>query len=142
MTDNRIVLDANILIRAVLGKQVKELLLTYQRKVGFFTPDVCMKDAQKYLPVLFEKRGLSPHAALEVLSKLECLLNIVGDDVYIVHEKDAKRRITTRDAADWPVLATAMALNCSIWTEDKDFFGTGVPVWTTDKVPIFLESFY
>ncbi len=142
MTDNRIVLDANILIRAVLGKQVKELLLIYQRKVGFFTPDVCMNDAQKYLPLLFEKRGLSPEPALDVLSKLECLLNVVSDDVYIAYEKDAKRRITKRDAADWPILATAMAFNCSIWTEDKDFFGTGIPVWTTDKVPIFLESFY
>jgi hypothetical protein len=27
-----------------------------------------------------------------------------------------------RNEDDWPVLATALALNCPIWTEDADFF--------------------
>jgi len=38
------------------------------------------------------------------------------------------------------VLALALALNCPIWTEDTDFFGTGSAIWTTSRVEIFLES--
>jgi len=45
-----------------------------------------------------------------------------------------------RDETDWPVLATALALACGVWTEDADFFGTGVAVWTTGRVEIFLRS--
>ena len=39
-------------------------------------------------------------------------------------------RIHMRDMDDWPVVSAALLLNCPIWTEDKDFFGTGVPTWT------------
>jgi hypothetical protein len=59
-----LVLDANILIRAVLGNRVRTLLITYAGVVDFFTPDVCMADAQKYLPLLFEKRSLPAGPAL------------------------------------------------------------------------------
>jgi hypothetical protein len=37
------------------------------------------------------------------------------------------------------VLAVALSLSCDIWTEDTDFFGTGVAVWTSDRVEIFPE---
>ncbi|MEP7369704.1 MAG: PIN domain-containing protein [Dermatophilaceae bacterium] len=26
-----------------------------------------------------------------------------------------------------------------IWTEDQDFFGTGFPTWTTDRVELYLR---
>jgi predicted nucleic acid-binding protein len=45
-----------------------------------------------------------------------------------------------RDESDWPVLAIALALGCAIWSEDQDFFGTGVAVWTTSRIEIFLKS--
>ena len=53
MSSSMLVLDANILIRAVLGNRVRTLLTTYAGVVDFFTPDVCMADAQKYLPPAF-----------------------------------------------------------------------------------------
>jgi hypothetical protein len=31
-------------------------------------------------------------------------------------------------------------LGCPIWTEDNDFFGAGVPTWTTDRVELFLAE--
>jgi predicted nucleic acid-binding protein len=51
MTQRRgLVLDANILLRAVLGQRVRELLETYEDEVGFYCPDVCFEDARKYIP--------------------------------------------------------------------------------------------
>ncbi|TRU47719.1 MAG: hypothetical protein EWV91_10405, partial [Microcystis aeruginosa Ma_QC_Ca_00000000_S207] len=41
---------------------------------------------------------------------------------------------------DWPILATALLFNCPIWTEDQDFFGTGVPTWTLDRVHLYFHS--
>ena len=43
-----------------------------------------------------------------------------------------------RDLDDWPIVATALTLDCPIWTEDKDFFGSGMPTWTTDRIHLFL----
>lgn len=42
-----LVLDANILIRAVLGNKVKQILITYNDVVDFFTPDICIADADE-----------------------------------------------------------------------------------------------
>ena len=43
-----LVLDANILIRAALGRRVRFLLETYEDTIGFYTPDVCFEDAREY----------------------------------------------------------------------------------------------
>jgi hypothetical protein len=50
-----IVLDANILIRAVLGQKVRDLILTHANSVQFFAPDIAYADARNYLPPLLEK---------------------------------------------------------------------------------------
>lgn len=53
-----IVLDANILISAILGRRVRQLIEDYSGQgVRFFAPDVSFDDAQEYLPMLLEKRG-------------------------------------------------------------------------------------
>ncbi len=55
-----IVLDANILIRAVLGRRVRQILETYAgHGFRFYTPAVAYADASKYLPALLRKRGKS-----------------------------------------------------------------------------------
>jgi predicted nucleic acid-binding protein len=41
---------------------------------------------------------------------------------------EARKQLGARDPEDWPLLATALALDCSIWTEDTDFFACGVAV--------------
>jgi len=126
-----IVLDANILIRAVLGRRVRQLIETYARQgVRFFAPDVAFDDAEKYLPSLLKKRG-KPHA--DFSSSLEYLrIEAVTPELYAAFESEARQRLRRRDESDWPILATALGLAYAVWTEDADFFGTGVAVWTTN----------
>jgi len=136
-----IVLDANILIRAVLGRRVWQLIDTYAAQgVRFFAPDVVFEDAEKYLPLLLKKRD-KPVADLSAsLQYLRNIIEAVAPELYAVFESDARQRLRGRDENDWPVLATALALACPIWTEDEDFFGTGVAAWTTNRIEIFLKQ--
>ena len=138
MSDRAIVLDANILIRAVLGKRVRELLVENADRVQFFSPDVAYADARKYLPALLEKRGIQSESAMAVLDALETIVLPLELVVYVDFKAQALQRIATRDADDWPVLACAMTIGCPVWTEDADFFGTGVATWTTDRVELYL----
>lgn len=135
-----IVLDANILIRAVLGTRVRGLIQDHREATKFFAPDVAYADARKYLPGLLRKRGVDPVPAMQVLDALERVIHPIGVDVYGSLQQQALRRIEMRDADDWPVLACAMALGCPIWTEDADFFGTGVATWTTDRIALYFAS--
>jgi hypothetical protein len=43
-----------------------------------------------------------------------------------------------RGADDWSVLACAMTMGYPVWTEEADFFGTGVTARTTDRVALYL----
>jgi predicted nucleic acid-binding protein len=45
-----------------------------------------------------------------------------------------------RDLRDWPVVALALTLNLPIWTEDRDFFGSGVATWTIDRIELYLQA--
>jgi predicted nucleic acid-binding protein len=71
---------------------------------------------------------------------LQSCLNIVECSVYEEFEQRARVRISSRDADDWPVVATALLLNAPIWTEDQDFFGSGIATWTSDKIEIYLRD--
>ncbi|MBB1517305.1 nucleotide-binding protein [Tessaracoccus sp. MC1679] len=135
-----LVLDANILIRLVLGRRVRELVLEHADDVAFFAPAVCYDDARKYLPGLLVARRVDPGPAVEVLNGFEAIVRAVEEPVYSSARAEALARIELRDAQDWPVLATALVLALPVWTEDQDFFGTGVPTWTTDRVELYLNS--
>lgn len=136
-----IVLDANILIRAALGRRVRQLVETYSAQgVRFFTPVVAFDEAAKYLPPLLQQRGKSASDLAATLEYLRCSIEPVDRDLYGAFENEARARLRGRDENDWPVLAAALALACGIWTEDTDFFGTGIAVWTTSHIEIFLRA--
>lgn len=132
------VLDANILLRAALGPRVRDLILRYAADVALLTPSVAADDAREYLPVLCAKRRWPLAPALEVLEPLLALVHVVEVEFLGHLESEARARVSVRDAEDWPVLALALAVDAPIWTEDQDFFGSGVATWTTATVELYL----
>ncbi len=100
MSNAAIVLDANMLIRAVLGQRVRELIAAHAAAVQFFAPDVAYADARKYLPALLEKRGVHPLAALQVLDALERVVHPLGMHLHGDVRQQALQRMATRDADD------------------------------------------
>jgi hypothetical protein len=81
-----------------------------------------------------------PERALAFLRTLRHLVEMIGSDVYGEFEAEARERLGQRDPDDWPILASALALRCPIWTEDSDFFGCGVATWTSNRVQVFLRK--
>lgn len=141
MTDQkRIVLDANILLRAVFGFRVRSLLETYENSVSFFAPDICFADARKYIPSISEKRRIDPDPGIRVLDHLSRLVEVVDRGLYEEYETSARERMISRDEEDWPIVASSLLLKCPVWTEDRDFFGSGVSTWTTETVDLYLRT--
>ena len=135
-----LVLDANILIRAVLGRRVRRLIETYAEHVRFFTPDACVTSAQAYLPDLAHRRGWPVGHGLTLLARVCDWIEVVDHALYADFEARARARMAGRDEDDWPVAAVALALDSPIWTEDRDFFGAGIATWTTDRVELYLRQ--
>jgi predicted nucleic acid-binding protein len=140
MPDKALVVDANILVRAVLGQRVRAVIEKYAEDVSFFVPEVAFADAEEHLPALVIRRGGDPKKALALLNALRGLVEIIGSEVYGSFETAARERLRHRDPQDWPILAAALAIGCPIWTEDSDFFGCGVATWTSSVVEMFLRD--
>ncbi len=140
MASRALVVDANILVRAVLGKRVRQVFETYAADASFFAPESAYAEAEEHLPALVIRRGGDPEKALTVLRSLGRMVEIVGSEVYGEFEAEARERMGRRDPEDWPILAAALALRCPIWTEDTDFLGCGVGIWTSDRVRMFLRE--
>lgn len=136
----RLVLDANILIRAVLGIRVRTILCRFGVSVRFFAPETAFAEAREHLPTILSRRNIPAAEGLVVLDALGEIVQEVSSDTYLAFEQPARQRLAGRDLEDWPVLALALALQSPIWTEDQDFFGTGIATWKTDRVELFLQE--
>ena len=109
-----IVLDANILIRAVLGRRVRQLVDTYaSRGFRFVTPDVAFVDAEKYLPPLLRKRGKPDADVLQSLDYLKQIIEPIDPDFYGEFESEPES-----------VCAVAMRMTGRCWQPHWDLIAT------------------
>lgn len=98
------------------------------------------EEAEHYLAQLAPARGISDDIWRAALDSIMAAIQLVAQDELAQVEMEAKARIARRDERDWPAVAAAMQFNCPVWTEDHDFFGSGVSTWTTETVEIYLSS--
>jgi predicted nucleic acid-binding protein len=142
MTSTRkLVLDANILIRAIFGKKVRSFLREYEEHVEFYAPEYCVQEALAKIPEIAAKRQEIPEfAELYLLLLVRSVVLVLDSSFYNEFEAQARLRIAKRDPNDWPIVAAALLINAPIWTEDYDFFGCGIATWTSDRVEIYLRD--
>lgn len=100
-------------------------------------------EVDRRLAAMVQRGRLDParreQVLIETLTALDNNLILVGDAVYGPYESEARDRIP-QDPNDWPTVAVSLALGTGIWTSDRDFFGCGVPVWTTDTLLTHLRA--
>ena len=93
MASRALVLDANILIRAVLGNRVRGILEKYADSVSFFVPEYAHAEAEEHLAALITKRGGDPAKGLILLRAVVALADLVTTDLYGDYEVEARKRL-------------------------------------------------
>ena len=86
----------------------------------------------RHIPSLAAKRGLDAalmFAALDVMP-----IEWKTSSEYEHRRAEAEERIAARDPDDWPTVALALQLSLPIWSQDRDFEGAGVEVFTTGEL--------
>jgi predicted nucleic acid-binding protein len=73
MERRALVLDANILIRAVLGQRVRRILEAHADNISFFIPEIAYAEAEEHLATLVAKHGGDPAKALAFLRSIAAL---------------------------------------------------------------------
>ena len=107
-----LVLDANILIRAVLGSRVLFLLHKYAERVDFMAPDTAFQEARERLPEILERRKVTVAPAMTLLDLVARIVQTVEPETYSQYEA----------------------------IEGTDFFGCGVATLTTNRVELYLTE--
>lgn len=90
--------------------------------------------------MISKDRGFDVDLGLSVLAQMGRIVEQVDRSLYEEYQQTARGRIALRDPDDWPIVATALLLNFPIWTEDQDFFGSGIATWTSDRVELYLQE--
>jgi predicted nucleic acid-binding protein len=132
----RLIVDANVMVGAVLGRSMPLFIDLIDRDVEILAP----------MPMLIETQirvGRAPKLIEgEADRRMTELLQVVTPfpaEEFAGHEQAARNRLDSHSQFDWPLVAAAMALEADIWTEDRDLFGTGVALWATRNIR-FVEG--
>ena len=90
----RLVLDTNILIRAVFGVRVSALIAEYADRVDFFVAQANAEEAAHYIAELSEKRKLNSEITNEAFLRLLRIVQTVDDSALESAQQEAEARIT------------------------------------------------
>jgi predicted nucleic acid-binding protein len=132
--------DANILLAAVFGRRTQAIIDMFPGAVHLCTPSTCLEEARRNAVGIARQRRVDGARVLSLIDELTRTFEAVEMNALAPFEQAARARIERRDAKDWPVIALALATGYPIWTEDQDFFGCGIAIWTTDRVAIYLQQ--
>jgi predicted nucleic acid-binding protein len=143
VTDSRIptpvlAVDANILIRAVLGRSWPIVMRVARERQLLTSADVHREVLEK---LAFIKA--SPRRLITAESLLEIALAKSSDsDVLEEAARMLKNAVASRNGspADAHLLAVAWIYKADIWSHDRDFAGTGWPSWSSANLLAALEA--
>lgn len=139
----QLVIDASTLVAEAL-RAAGRVLLTQPALALLATDDVWAETQHELRRrvVLRAARNDQPsEAALAalaaVLDELAASLTILPESEYAPYLAEAAWRIPA-DPRDVSTVALALASDCGIWTGDRDFFGCGLPVWSSEVLRRWL----
>ena len=127
----RLAADANVLLSAVLGGRAR-LILECPQVDEVLTVEQIMAEVEEYAVFLARKKHLAEDLVLLAVSALP--VAVVARSAYAEAIPEAKKRIGQRDPDDIELLALALAFDLPVWSNDKDFEGTGIRWLTTEKL--------
>jgi len=132
----RLILDANIMVSALLGKSFPLLLTMFEGGVRLIAP---VHQIAETRTILVKRSSASNDWIDSRMRDLLAIVEPIHPALLDKHEDKARSRLHARGQPDWPVLAAAYETAGAVWSHDKDFFGSGAPVWSTKIIRKQLE---
>jgi predicted nucleic acid-binding protein len=132
----RLVVDANPIVAALLGGNARRVFFD-AGVAEFAVPEPTIGEVGAHLPILAERLGADPRLLAYALDLLP--LSVYPPRIYQASLPEARRRIGRRDPGDVDVLALTLSLGVPLWSNDRDFEGTGVEQFTTAQL---LKAFF
>lgn len=133
----RLVLDANIMVSALMGRSFPLLVALDERGVRLMAAIHQIAETRR---VLHDKSSYTPEEVEERMADLIAVVMPLHPTLYDKHEERARSCLLERAQPDWPVLAACYETSSAAWSHDQDLFGSGVAVWSTKILRTQIEG--
>lgn len=112
-----LVIDANILMSALISARGKNLDLIFNDGLKLYAPEFLLEEVRKHKQEIIEKSKLSAKELDLFLSIISTRIEFMPFDEFQKFMKEAKE--TSPDVNDSEYFALAFKKKCGIWTNDK-----------------------
>jgi predicted nucleic acid-binding protein len=130
-----LIADASAIVAELLRARGRALL-RHPDIAWFATEEIRSEvhhEVVRRIAILAQRQQLTTEEATllaqRTLQLFDDAVRIIPQSVYIPLQEAAYLRIS--DPQDWSAIALALVSGAGIWTEDRDFFGVGLPIWST-----------
>jgi len=112
-----LVIDANILMAALISTKGKTYDLIFNDRITLFAPEFLMEEINKYRDEILSKSGLS-------LDEFELVMLMIGSRIEFISKSEyiqfiSKAEEISPDPNDAEYFELALKYKCAIWTNDK-----------------------
>ena len=126
-----LIIDANILMSALISTEGKTYDLMFNDRIKLFSPEFLLEEVKKHKEEILPKAKLSEY-------EFELFLSIISSRIEFIPYTKFEDFISqaekiTPDPNDVEYVALALKLKCDIWTNDKEFK-------KQDKVKVYSTS--
>ena len=115
-----ILIDSNIIISALIKDGLTRNILT-NFNVNFTFPQNGIQEIYSYKTEIMKKANLTENEFNILLMRILKYIRIIPLDIIFKFKEDAPKIMEHIDKDDVIFIAAALALKCSIWSEDKHF---------------------
>lgn len=142
--NNPLVLDASTAVAEVLRS--RGMALFQDERLELCMSEEAWSETQheleKRVAVISRRSSFSAAEQAALLTSttaaLSACLYVVPTEAYAPFQTAALGRIP-QDPNDWATVALALAIDAGVWTEDRDFFGSGLATWRTPVLRHVIE---
>lgn len=142
---NPLVLDASTAIAESLRR--RGMMLFEDERLELYMSEEAWSETQhelaRRITIISEQRGFLPNEQnallVTTIAALSACLDVIPTEAYAPFQDVALGRVP-QDPNDWSSVALALAIGAGIWTEDRDFFGSGLTTWRTPVLRHVLET--
>lgn len=126
----RLVVDANIIIAALLGSR-KTIHIIVSERYTLYAPAILLEEIRKHKELLSQRTGKTFSSLDNDLQAILFFIHIVSSEKYSTY----RERVKLRDNDDIDYIAYAIACKAAVWSNDKDLHDQKlVPAFTTQML--------
>jgi len=137
-----LVVDANIILSAVLGFRSRPLLEQISARRALVISSEASLEVRHVLSRLDPDASVLIEIANEILEAIEVIETARYDDNLTSAERGLRQAVASRNGSvnDAHILALAWTYDADIWSHDRDFAGTGWPSWSSANLAAALAE--